>query len=165
MTDITLMTDGGYFIYKAGAIIVHDKKVLLVKNTDFPYYYTVGGRVNYGETSEKAVAREVYEETGVHFEIDRLAMIHENFFVADFLNNTFCHEIAFYYLMKPFPNINDLSCSSITDFGAKESLYWIPVDELSAYDVYPEFYKTELLDIKNEVQHFITKNNETRRLS
>lgn len=33
-----------------------------------------------GETAEDAVVREVYEETGVRYEIDRLAVIHENFF-------------------------------------------------------------------------------------
>ena len=33
-----------------------------------------------GETTEDAVKREVYEETGVAYEIDHLAVIHENFF-------------------------------------------------------------------------------------
>ena len=33
-----------------------------------------------GETAEDAVKREVYEETGVAYEIDHLAVIHENFF-------------------------------------------------------------------------------------
>ena len=32
-----------------------------------------------GETSGQAVKREVLEETGVPYEIDRLAVIHENF--------------------------------------------------------------------------------------
>nr|WP_246241199.1 NUDIX domain-containing protein [Anaerocolumna sedimenticola] len=31
------------------------------------------------ETSEEAVIREVYEETGVNFEIDRLVFIQERF--------------------------------------------------------------------------------------
>ena len=30
--------------------------------------------------ASEAVLREVYEETGVHYEIDHLAVIHENFF-------------------------------------------------------------------------------------
>ena len=33
-----------------------------------------------GETAEDAVVREVFEETGVKYEIDHLAVIHENFF-------------------------------------------------------------------------------------
>ena len=31
-----------------------------------------------GETSEEAVKREVYEETGIAYEIDHLAVIHES---------------------------------------------------------------------------------------
>ena len=33
-----------------------------------------------GESAESAVLQEVFEETGIHYEIERLAMIHENFF-------------------------------------------------------------------------------------
>ncbi|QHQ63847.1 NUDIX domain-containing protein [Anaerocolumna sedimenticola] len=44
-----------------------------------PCYYTVGGAVKIKETSEEAVIREVYEETGVNFEIDRLVFIQERF--------------------------------------------------------------------------------------
>lgn len=33
-----------------------------------------------GETAEDAVRREVREETGVDYEIERLAVVHENFF-------------------------------------------------------------------------------------
>ena len=32
-----------------------------------------------GETAEEAVRREVLEETGLPYEIDRLAFVHENF--------------------------------------------------------------------------------------
>lgn len=35
------------------------------------------------EKAEDTVVREVFEETGIHYEIDRLAVIHENFWDAD----------------------------------------------------------------------------------
>lgn len=66
------------------------------------YYYSIGGGVHLGETSEEAVKREVFEETGVSYEIDHLAVIHENFFIGSSdLEGVDCHEIAFYYMMKP----------------------------------------------------------------
>ena len=160
MTDITLEVNDGYFIYKVGAIIIHENKVLMVKNENHPYYYTVGGRVNFGETSEDAVLREVYEETGINFEIDRLAYIHENYFVADFLDidNAPCHEIAFYFLMKRSDETKNIKCNSVWADGGVESLHWLPIADLSNYKLFPEFYKTELQNMRSEVGHFITKN-------
>ena len=49
-----------------------------------------------GETAEDAVRREVREETGVDYEIERLAVVHENFFDNDsgLLRGLVCHELA-----------------------------------------------------------------------
>jgi hypothetical protein len=45
----------------------------------------------------------VFEEIGVAYEVDYLAVIHENFFNKNknSLNGKKCHEIALYYFMKP----------------------------------------------------------------
>ncbi len=69
-----------WFRYRAAAIIIEDGEVLFAKNELESYYYSVGGGVHLGEKAEDAVIREVFEETGVLYEIDRLAFIHENFF-------------------------------------------------------------------------------------
>lgn len=69
-----------WFRYRAAAIIIEDGEVLFVKNELESYYYSVGGGVHLGEKAEDAVIREVFEETGILYEIDRLAFIHENFF-------------------------------------------------------------------------------------
>jgi ADP-ribose pyrophosphatase YjhB (NUDIX family) len=161
MTDITLEADNGFFIYKVGAIIIKDNKVLMIKNDSFKYFYPVGGRVRFGETSETTVLRETFEETGIHFEIDRLAFIHENFFVADFLDNAPCHEIALYYLMKPSDDIDNAKCDSYVLNGVKEHLHWLPITDLTEHDLFPEFYKTELRSIQDEIKHFVTKDNKT----
>lgn len=163
MTDITLQVDGGYFIYKVGAIIIHNDSVLMVKNEKHPYYYTVGGRVQFGETSEQALLREVYEETHLHLKIDRLAFIHENCFVAGFLQDAPCHEIALYYLMRQSEAIRNIECKSRGIDGGTESLHWLPLTRLSEYPIFPTFYKTELQNIGNGIVHFITQNNKTIR--
>ena len=51
----------------------------MVGNERADYLYSVGGRIRFGETAEEAVRWEVYEETGVRMEIDRLGFVHENF--------------------------------------------------------------------------------------
>lgn len=53
---------------------------LLIKSACHNCFYTVGGGIQENETSESAVVRECYEETGYPFEIDRLAFIEERFY-------------------------------------------------------------------------------------
>ena len=92
-----------WFRYRAAAIIVEDGCVLFAGNENEDYFYSIGGAVHMGETAQDAVKREVLEETGVEYEIDHLAVIHENFFNENngSLRGMDCHEIALYYLMKP----------------------------------------------------------------
>jgi len=165
MSDITLKVDGGYFIYKVGAVIINDNHVLMVKNDNHTYYYPVGGRVNFGETSEEAVLREVYEETNINFQIDRLAFVHENYFIADFLeiDKAPCHEIALYYMMKQSDEVSNIVCNSVGADGGAESLHWLPIAGLDDYMVFPGFYKTSLRKLNDKVEHFITKDGKTKR--
>ena len=164
--DISLKTDHGRFNYRVGAIIIHDHHLLMVKNVNFPYYYSVGGRVRFGELSTEAVLREVVEETQVNMEIERLAFVHENLFIGDIKNQPW-HEIAFFYWMKPAKNLNfaALSCNSHAENGATESLHWLPLDKLSNCPLFPEFFKTELLNRNEDVGHFITKDEITFRVT
>ena len=70
--DITLPVGDGYFNLRVGAIIQKDGKVLMVGNDAVDYVYSVGGRVQFGESLEDAVRREVLEETGTALEVERL---------------------------------------------------------------------------------------------
>ena len=137
----------------------------MVKNADFSYYYSVGGRVMFGETSAETVLREVYEETQVTMEIERLAFVHENFFLWEIGNQPY-HEIAFFYRVKPEKNqsLAALRCHSRGEGGGAESLHWLPLDKLSDYPLFPEFFKTELLNPTEDVGHFITKDEITFRV-
>lgn len=53
-------TEQGKFNYRVGAIIIHDNKLLMVKNKKAPYFYSVGGGVKLHESAEHAVVREVF---------------------------------------------------------------------------------------------------------
>lgn len=77
-------------VQRAAAIIIENGCVLFAgnKNED---YYSIGGGVHTGESAESAVLQEVFEETGIHYEIERLAVIHENSLIitADHLRHLF----------------------------------------------------------------------------
>ena len=161
MSDILFKSDNMNFSFRVGAVIIHNSNVLMVKNENYPYYYPVGGGVQFGETSEEAVLREVWEETGVNLEIDRLIFIHENIFSATFVNDLPFYELRLFYLMKTNDDIENIVCNSSGLDGGRETLHWLPVDKLSEYPAFPEFYKSELYDLPNKVKHFITKNDIT----
>ncbi|MBO5328365.1 MAG: NUDIX domain-containing protein [Clostridia bacterium] len=155
--DCCLTKENKWFRYRAAAIIIENGCVLFVTNENEDYYYSVGGGVHIGETAEDAVLREVYEETGVKYEIDRLAVIHENFFSEDSgsLKGLTCHELAFYYLMKPRGSQQLFSNSY--SFDKKEELIWIPIKDLHKYKAFPSFLIDYLKSEHEGVEHIITK--------
>ena len=60
--DMCVRCGEGVINIRVGAIIIKDDKILMVKNNRDDYYYSVGGRIQFGETAEQAVKREVQEE-------------------------------------------------------------------------------------------------------
>ncbi len=59
------------------AIIIHDNNLLVMRRDKFGkrYYTLVGGHVELGESTEKALLREVHEETRLHVANPRLVFI------------------------------------------------------------------------------------------
>lgn len=154
--DCFFTTDSDWFRYRAAAIIIEDGCVLLASNESADYYYSVGGGVHLGETSYDAVKREVLEETGVNYEVDRLRFVHENFFMGNCsAEGKKCHEICFYYLMKP-RGTQKLNSNSFCNEG-KELMNWIKIDELKNYKAYPSFFADELFSLSDDVKHIVTK--------
>ena len=125
--DISFHTEGGRFNFRVGAIIRHGGKMLLIKNRETTYLYTVGGRVRYNETTEEAVIREVKEETGITMEVERILFFMEQFFDEEVTGEHF-HEIGVYYLMKDDEALENVTCESVTERGVMEELIWIPED-------------------------------------
>ena len=145
-----------WFRYRAAAIIVEDGYVLFAGNEKDDYYYSIGGGVHMGETAEDAVKREVFEETGIHYEIDYLAVIHENFFNDNrgALKDMDCHEIALFYMMKP-RGTRELNSNSYTQ-GVRESMHWLPIAELDKYKAFPSFMKEFLQSEHDGIEHIVT---------
>lgn len=148
-----------WFRFRVGAIIIEEEKILFVRNRREEFYYTVGGGVHLGETSEEAIEREVYEETGLKYEVDRIAFIHEYFFnleVDDIRRE--CQEISFYYLMKPMGRCMEITKESRT-LGVREEFHWLALKELKKYEGYPEFLHEIIKNVRYDkrVGHLVTR--------
>lgn len=145
-----------WFRYRAAAIIVEDGCVLMARNDRDDYFYSVGGAVELCETAEDAVRREVLEETGVPYEVDRLAFIHENFFEGEGPQlGMHCHELAFYFRMKP-RGTKELDSHSTTSDGLPEQMVWIPIGDLPQYRHFPDFLEEMILKGNPAVEHIVT---------
>ncbi len=152
--DMCVVCDDGILNIRAGAIIMKDGKLLMVGN-DRNYLYSVGGRVKFGETAEETVVREVFEETGVMMEVDRLGFVHENYFYGDAPSNLnkLIYEISFFFYMKVPDTFVPVS-ESFMEGSSEEHLVWVSPDE--DIKMYPEFFKTELKNPTDTVKYFTT---------
>ena len=152
--DMCVPCDDGILNIRVGAIIIKDGKILMVGNERSNYLYSVGGRIKFGETAEEAVRREVFEETGVKMESDRLGFVHENYFYGDAPSNIgkLIYEISFYFYMKVPGDFTPIG-ESFTEDNSREHLTWVSLDE--DIKMYPEFFKTELKAPADTVKHFV----------
>lgn len=152
--NLTVPVGNGFLNVRVGAIIMKGEKFLMAGNPSTDYLYSVGGRIQFGESAEQAVIREVEEETGVRMEIDRLGFIHENFFTGDG-KKTFgktIYEISFFFYMKT-PEDFEPVCDSISSDGNREFLTWASIDDERNY--FPKFFRAELSNPSDTVKHIV----------
>lgn len=160
--DMSVACSDGMLNIRAGAIIMKDGKVLMIGNKRTPYLYSVGGRIKMGETAEEAVVREVFEETGVKMQVERLGFVHENYFCGDSAHNfgKMIYEISFFFYMK-VPDDFSPVCESFTDDGNEEFLIWVsPNDDVK---IYPEFFRTELRKTSVGIRHIVTNQLKSKK--
>ncbi len=154
--DMTVECGGGFINIRVGAIIIKDGKFLMAGNERNDYLYSVGGRVKFGETAEEAVGREVYEETGVKMEIERLGFVHENYFIGNDYNKSgkLIYEVSLFFYMK-VPEDYEPVCTSYTEEDHnREYLKWVSPD--TEETVFPEFFRTEIFHPTDGVKHIVT---------
>lgn len=159
--DVTLPCGDGFVSIRVGAIIMRDGKFLMVGNDRADYLYSVGGRIQFGETAEEAVVREVMEETGVKMEVDRLGFIHENYFRGDAPKNfgKLIYEISYFFYMK-VPDDFALLSDDFVEGESMEHLTWATVDDKRKF--YPEFFREELRHPEQALKHFVTDERKDR---
>lgn len=155
MTDCCFTSDGKWFRYRAAAIIVSDNYALFATDGRCGYYYTVGGGVHIGETAQEAVQREIREEVGDGFEIERPLCLVENFFNGDGLTEGLdCHTIEIYYLVKTTEK-RQLDADSLIQGGDVDKLRWLPVERIDEFDVRPEIIRDIVRDMPEKFTFYI----------
>lgn len=144
--DCAFINENYRFRYRTGGIIIKDDKMLFAKCSKKNYYYMIGGAVNLGETSLNCIEREIFEETGLKTEVEKLSVICENFFKEKNSEIDECihHIIEFYYSMKI---IDFNSLKMISDNG--NELIWISIKDIQNSNIKPNFIRNRIKEIIN----------------
>lgn len=152
--DITFKTPEGVFNYRVCAIIVHNEKLLVMKDERSPYYYLPGGRVTLHETAEKAVLREIKEELEIDAEIIRPLWLNQSFFTEDVSHEKY-HELCLYFLID-VSGTNLLSRGdnfTLTENGKHHHVFsWVPFCQLKESYLYPEFIKKRIFSLPAKLE-------------
>ena len=146
--DISYVFGNEKFNCRVCAVIVHDGKLLAMRDERSPYSYLPGGRVRLGETAEDAVLREVEEELNVKASIVRPLWLNQGFFTED-VDGLNYHELCVYFLV-------DVAGTGLLDMGDRFTLYegkrihrfeWLAFERLKDEYFYPIFLKTEIFHL------------------
>lgn len=143
--DIKIFNKDTKFKYRVSGIVITDNKILLEQYKDDSYCLP-GGYVQFGETSEAALLREMFEETGLEFKISKYVGVVENFFLNK--KNDKTHEIDMYYLIES-DNIKELNLSRIEKGEHSDILHnfsWINLKELNNIHLLPSELKKEIIN-------------------
>lgn len=127
-TMISFNVGATRFNYRTAAIAIRDGHVLVCREDDDDYVMLPGGRVEMGEASDVALAREVAEELHSTAVIQRLVFTAENFFEH---NGVHIHEIGTYYLIDlpvDFPFRAGGVVRETQDEGLTLRFQWVPID-------------------------------------
>ena len=148
-----------WFRYRAAVIAPEPGEVLMAHFTPENYDYAVGGGVHLDETAEDAALREAWEETGVRFDTDRLAVINESFFDGrGTLSGRRAHVLEVYFLMKP-RGTTALHPPQGEDAGA----HYLPIEMLDTTEHFPLFLRDYLRERPHTALHLVSRENEPPR--
>lgn len=114
-----------------GAVVVHEGRVLLIRRGKEPLrgrWLVPGGTVEWGETLEEAVVRELKEETGL------LVRPRELLAVLDRIHRAGdSEEVAHHYVIVDY--LCDWVSGTLRAGSDAEEAAWVPVADLAGYDV------------------------------
>ncbi len=133
------------FLVRACGILIHAGAVLAQEGDDGRGgrgYALPGGHLEFGETLAMCLSREVYEESGLNVEAEKLVYVHENFYT---LRDVTTHEIGFYFLVdlnSEFPTPDPDGYVPSRESHIRMRL--LPLSELRMIALMPSFLRERL---------------------
>ena len=148
--DVTFKTDEGRFNYRACAVIVDERRLLVMRDEQCPYYYLPGGKVKLHETAEEATVRELREEMRTGITVIRPLWMCESFFTEDVDGERF-HELCLYFPASA-PDAPRSETFTVRERGMRNIFRWLPFEQLKDAYLYPPFIKTAIFHLPDHLQ-------------
>lgn len=158
--DISLKGKNERFNYRVAAIVFHKKKVLLLTEDRFDFWYLPGGKARLLETSQEALKREIFEELEEPPIIERVIWTTECLYYFEAWDIKH-HDLTFYYLVNFSENAPIYSQNSgigKEGFSNEETVLrfkWFDIDQLENVNLVPHFLKSSLKNIPSHTEHLI----------
>lgn len=146
-----------YFNYRVGGIAINDGRVLAVKISPYDFWLFPGGRVEFMESSQVALEREIQEELKSPCRVVRQLWMVEDFYSFE---SQKVHEIAHYYLIELLDQEIYTEKEEWAVFEPEKShersktltFQWIPLNQLESIDLRPSYIKTKLASLPDKIE-------------
>ena len=142
--DLTFPLPDGVFNVRVCAVILHENRLLAMRDERSPYHYLPGGRVRLFESFEDALRRELLEELEIDAALVRPLWLAQSLFTEDVQQDRF-HELCLYYLVEADETL--LARGETYLHRERTHLHrftWLPVDTLKDAYFYPLFLKERI---------------------
>ncbi len=151
--DISLRCEEGWFNLRTAAIIIHEGRILTLRDEGIDHDYLPGGRIHLRESAEDALRRELREELDIPLPENRLVFVAESFFTFQGIP---CHEVCFYHLMDaPAELLLRGEGFTRVEDGEIHHFHWLTFDELKQTTVFPLFLRERIRSLPDAPEHII----------
>jgi ADP-ribose pyrophosphatase YjhB (NUDIX family) len=142
------------FKVRAAAIVVRDGRLLLHSMPGRDYWMAPGGGVRFGETSRRAVAREIREELGVEPKVGRLLWVVEHFFQSTVRKR---HQVAWFHEVALPDDCGAVRRETwqIDEADGRVTFRWVPLKDLATLRVVPGFLRDAVVHLPRGTRHLV----------
>ena len=150
--DLTFRLPEGTFNFRVAAVMVQHGKLLVMQDTESPYWYLPGGRVQLHEGAEDALLREMREELGIQPKSLKPLWLVQNFYRED-VNREQYHELGLYVLA----DVSGTEIAGKEEFVTREegqvnTFRWVEFDRLKDMYLYPLFIKEKIFQLPENLE-------------
>lgn len=132
--------DKSHIHIQSRAVIIEEDHILLCKTIglDQNFYFLPGGHIEHGESARQALIRELEEEVGFTFKINRFLGCMEYSFDPNVTIHAKCHTHEYNFIFEAQSEISIDPKKPLKQIEDNLEIHWISLNHLDQIDLRPE---------------------------